>query len=73
MIIREYTNGVLNKPFIVNWAEMTPTYVITSKQEAFRSPKDLERFLKELPKREGFVKINHVYCRDNAWFRAHYA
>ena len=64
-MIREVVNGVLRKPFVVVWNQMDGAFKIVTKTNAFRTPQQANAFIRDLPRKEGFIRIDHIYSRNN--------
>lgn len=65
MKIRDLIRGKARKPFVVVWNEMDNCYRITTKTNRFRTAEVANAFIRTLPYRAGFVRINHIYCVGN--------
>ena len=66
MIVREVVNGVVRKPFVVNYSELVGTACIVARVKQFRTKAQMDDFLYRLPKMPGFIRINSVYNMDGA-------
>ena len=69
MLIREYFNGTMRKPYIVNYSIMNPVCCITAKVKTFRTADQANEFLRKVVREPGFIRINSAYCRDFGYIR----
>ena len=67
MMVREVVNGMIRKPFVVNYSELVGTACIVAKVKQFRTKEQMDNFLYRLPKMPGFIRINSVYNMDGVW------